>query len=289
MSYLDLITKENFGPYADIPEAVLTEEEKADAFAFLFDLPEVFPSEENIMALLPGHEVDPSVTIAPSEGGKLFAPGYLECENGYCCHPDGYGFSATRVDMPGVTPEMLFYFMQWFPQAPVHYKAWFPGMHVDTVNTAKGHSSWEDLGWGVKIAVLGWGPPITPMTYGIQNPREKDPDFVLCFGGTNAMSAADSDIEGNDLESVTMTMNYFRRKGDGLELRVRNWVDVGYRDGEYVLVESKDPVPQIDRTRLLATHNAWEWTHTARLAPLVYEYAKEHDLLQMGNKPPFLP
>ncbi len=288
MNYIDLITKENFGTYADIPKEELTEDEKANPFSFLFDLPDRLPSEENIRAFLPDNEVDPSMTIAPSEGGKLFAPGYLECENGYCCHPDGYGFSATRIEMPGVTPEMLFYFLKWFPQNPVHYKAWFPGMHKDTVNTERGHNSPEDLGWGIKIAVLGWGTPITPMTFGFKDPREKDPDFILCFGGTNALSAAENGNPGTEVESVSIGMNYFRRKGDGLELRVRNWMDIGYRDGEYFLVKSNDPVPQINRVRMLGCHNAWEWTHMAVIAPEVYKYAKEHDMLDLWEDPPYL-
>lgn len=38
---------------------------------------------------------------------KLLDQGYLPTEKGFCVMPDGSGFAATKVFMPGVTPEMI--------------------------------------------------------------------------------------------------------------------------------------------------------------------------------------
>ncbi len=71
MSYKELITEENFGPYAKIPITSLTEEEKQSTpYSQFFDFPINLPPEETIKALLPDNEVDPSAAILPEECGS---------------------------------------------------------------------------------------------------------------------------------------------------------------------------------------------------------------------------
>lgn len=281
MNYKDLITRDNFGIYADIPSTKLSEEDKnSTPYAKFYDLPVNLPSEENILALLPGKEVDPTITFLPENCNKLFAPGYLECENGYCVRPEGFGFSAIRVDLPEVQPEMIKFWFPWYISNPVHYRSWLPDMHLDIQKEEKGHSAVENLGWGAKRAVLGWGQPVSPQTFGIDNPHEFDPDFVFLLGGSNATYRPESDHHKEDPEGICTMVNYFRRKGSGMELRIRCWLGVGFKDGQYILEDSTDPVPLAERVRWMACHNAWEWSRMATLLPKVYHFAQENNLIK---------
>ncbi len=287
MSYTDLITEENFGVYAKIPSTSLTEEEKKSSpYSEFFEFPINLPPEETIRALLPGNEVDPSVAILPEECDKLFAPGYLECENGYCVLPQGFGFSAVKIDMPDVRPEMLPFMMPWFLD-PVNYKIWLPDMHLESrvfVERNNAHAATENLGWGPKLPLLGAGYMLTPEVVGIPNPKECDPDFVQFFGGASPILPGGADLDAEPEGNLTM-VNYIRRKGEGLEWRVRTWMGVFY-NGEYIVdTPSEDEVPLIDRVRLMACHNAWEWNRMAALLPAIYKFAQENDLGMPGPGP----
>ncbi len=279
MSYKELITVENFGPYAKIPSTTLTEEERQSTpYSQFFDLPINLPSEETIRALLPGNEIDPAIAILPEECAKLFAPGYLECENGYCVLPQGFGFSAVKIDMPEVKPEMLNFWFPWYLSSTVHYKTWLPDMHLEMRMLERGHAATEDLGWGPELPLLGAGTMLTPADFGIDNPTDCDPDFFYFFGGANPIISPDDSLDAVPKSYLTM-INYVRRKGTGLEWRVRTWIGVNYRNGEYILdTPSDDAVPLIDRVRGMACHNAWEWSRMATLLPAIYQFAQENGL-----------
>ncbi len=234
------------------------------------------------MALLPGKEVDQSVAFRPDECGRLFHPGYLDCENGYCLHPDGYGFSAVRIDWPEVTPEMLPFMLGWYGANDVHYKTWLPDMHKSIfMHDPMKHRFFaeEDLGFGTIGVVLGEGRMLTPEILGIEDPVKADPDFVFAFGGTNKTVHGNAGPDGETIGYGT-EYNYFRRKGNGIELRIRTFLNAGYIDGKYVLFDPGDnELPMLERTRLMACHNAWEYTRMGTLLPAVYSYAKENDLI----------
>ncbi len=283
MSYKELITEENFGIYAKIPSTTLTEEERQSTpYSRFFDLPLNLPPEETIRALLPGNEIDPSDAILPEECNKLFAPGYLACENGYCVLPQGFGFSAVKIDMPEVRPEMLGFWFPWILDT-VQYKAWLPDMHLESSVVMKDgnsvHVATENLGWGPKLPLLGAGFQLTPEIVGVPNPTECDPDFINFMGGASPIIEAGASLDSEPEGWLTM-VNYVRRKGDGLEWRVRTWMGVDYENGEYIIdPPDSNAVPLIDRVRMMACHNAWEWNRMAALLPAAYHFAQENGLL----------
>ena len=84
----------------------LTEEERKIDYSDLLlkPLPEVDPKLLAEMDLSP---VDPSRITSIHDRNDILKPGYLEVENGYAKMPDGSGCVATKVEMPGVTPEMV--------------------------------------------------------------------------------------------------------------------------------------------------------------------------------------
>ncbi len=273
MSYTDLITKENFGLYADIRPEPLTDEEKASTkYAQFYDFPITVPSEEKVLSLMPGNEVDLKDSMTPAECCKIFSPDPQPCENGFCVRPEGYGFSAVDVKLPNITMEMFMWFTKWYSSNPVNYKIWFPFFHVDAT---PGQLGIENLGWGDVYIDKFAGPPCTPETFGIANPKELDPDYIMMIGGGGEIL----ELDGSDKEHpVYMTMiNYFRRCGDGIENKVRAWMGMHYKDGEVILDQSDNPVSLYDRTRWMACHNAWEWSRVSTLLPEVFKYAKEID------------
>ncbi len=272
MSKEDLLTKENFGDYADIENVKrpLTEEEIASTkYAKFYDFPITNPTEEQIRALTPGNDIPVEQSLVPAEFSKLFDPSEKLCENGFCVRPEGYGFSAIDVKFPNVTWDMFQWFAQWNTLTPVNYMIWLPRFHV--------HSSpvfaQEDMGWGDIYFDKSAGPMITPKTFGIEDPRELDPDFLMLIGSGQHLTA----VDGSDKDTpIKMTMlNYFRRCGDGIENRIRVWMGIHYIDGEIIHDESKSPVSLYERTRLVACHNAWEWTRCSTLLPELYQYGKE--------------
>ena len=51
--------------------------------------------------------IDPKYALKIEDRNKLFEPGYLDKEVGYCQMPDGSTYVANLTKMPGVTVEMF--------------------------------------------------------------------------------------------------------------------------------------------------------------------------------------
>ena len=62
--------------------------------------------EKNLQAARSG-PVDVSKALKIQDRNRLFEPGYLDTETGYCIMDDGTGFVANLLQMPGVTGEMF--------------------------------------------------------------------------------------------------------------------------------------------------------------------------------------
>ena len=75
--------------------------------------------------------VDSSLALSISDRSKLMEPGYLDVETGYTVMPDGSGFAATLVKMPGVIPEMLDWWFNWHELEGLRYAIWCPVAHTD--------------------------------------------------------------------------------------------------------------------------------------------------------------
>ncbi len=277
MSKSELLTKENFGDYADIEgtKRPLTEEEIASTpYAKFYDYPITYPTEEQLRALLPGNQIPVEQSLTPPEFAKLFDPAEKLCENGYCVRPEGYGFSAIDVIYPHVTWEMFQWFSRWNTMNPVHYMIWLPRFHSISAK----EEAVEDMGWGFINFDKEAGPRIFPQSYGITNPKEKDPDFLMLIGSDQTLTP----VDGSEPPIKMNMVNYFRRCGDGMENRIRVWMDAWYVDGEVEYAKGESATPIEERTRWVACHNAWEWTRAAYLLPDLYAFAKE-----IGDAEPF--
>ena len=108
----------------------LTQEEREKPYARYFhkELAEV-PAED--LARVNAGPVDPALATSIYDRDDLMKPGYLAVETGYTVMPDGSGFAATLVRMPGVTPEMLDWWFNWHPLEGLRYALWCPVAHAD--------------------------------------------------------------------------------------------------------------------------------------------------------------
>jgi hypothetical protein len=103
MSFGDPITMDEI---RSMKRRDLTDAEKVKPYAKYYykDLAEI-PAED--LAKVNAGPVDPAKALPIDKRNDMMKPAYLDVETGYTVMPDGSGFAATLVKMPGVTPEML--------------------------------------------------------------------------------------------------------------------------------------------------------------------------------------
>lgn len=107
----------------------LTEQEKKKSYAKFFDMP--YPEVAAETLALMKEPMDPALALPIQQRNDLLKPGYLEREAGYCVMPDGSGYVASYVKMPGVTLEMLEWWFAWHGMESLRYKIWDPNDHYE--------------------------------------------------------------------------------------------------------------------------------------------------------------
>lgn len=239
----------------------LTDAEKKSPYAPLYDVPVELPEPKIVEAIQVGKQMDPSKALAITDMKKLFAPGYLECENGYCTMPDGIGYSCINVKMPAITPPVFTNFFRYTHSGDLEYKTWMPKMHIQM-----GAFTIEDVGWGPFVAHLQKGIKHSPETLGIDNPKAFDPAFIQFFGG----SSYAIDLLTGERTDFTM-VNYIRQYENGIEFRIRVWYGLWMKDGEAVRMIPEGEVFPVDKVLAMATHNAFEWHRVNTIARQVFE------------------
>lgn len=92
--------------------------------------PEMSPMQEQVQRALM-HGVEASELGFPvAEANQLLEPGYLPLENGFTRLTNGQVFVAVLTKMPGVTSEMIDWWMGWHYMESQRYKLWHPRAHV---------------------------------------------------------------------------------------------------------------------------------------------------------------
>jgi hypothetical protein len=107
----------------------LSEEEKQKPYAKYFYKK---PEEPKPEAFAPFNKpIDVSKALTPENINDLLNPGYLEAEAGWCVLPNGAGYIANHVKMPGVSVDMINWWFAWIGLEPLRYKIWYPKDHYD--------------------------------------------------------------------------------------------------------------------------------------------------------------
>lgn len=219
--------------------------------------------------------VDGSLALMPQDMNKLFDPGYLPCECGYCRLPDGGAMLANLTPMPGVKPEMFDWWFAWHGVAPMRYKIWNRDQHYYclTRNMAQAldssltmpqrywdtvHDIEEDVGMGKEKIIINFRNPAD-----IGFSREKLAEFkgtIVCAGNEH---------------SPTIMVHFLRPTADGCELRTRFWMGYSVINGAPVKILPEGVEFPLEPVKALLTHNIKEFTHLASILPEVYEEFKD--------------
>ena len=261
----------------------ISEAEKKLSYSkyYYMDLP---PIPENKAAVLAAGPCDPKDALPIHDRNRLFEPGYLPIENGYCTMEDGTGFMACLTPMPGVTAEMFDWWMAWHANGPLRYTIWNPYEHKSAVclnygivnNAALSYKEryWdtvhlleEDVGGGafVKLALC------------LRQPKHMGFDAEKI--GTEACSTIVCGNSGSVETGVsTLMLTHFLRPVDGgSELRTRFWFGWQMIAGRPVkFVPDGQTFPK-EIVRGAFNHCAIEFNHLAHILPSVF--AEEHEKL----------
>ena len=260
------------------------EERKIDYSDLLFKpLPEVDPKLLAEMELSP---VNPSRITAIGQRNDILKPGYLEVENGYAKMPDGSGCVATKVEMPGVTPEMIVWWFAWHGIKDLRYRIWCPtehyGIHVlekDLKRRLDTSIPLKERGWGTTDVVtedVGHGPQQMYLTFYSPEDYGYDPELVKNVDAL--INACVSDPE-TGIRLITFS-HCIRKIPGGIEYRSHYWQGYSIDENGKAYAASIPPGGfPMEVMRANALHSLLEYTNLAQILPGLYEkYGKETDL-----------
>ena len=264
----------------------VTQEEKERSIYKYFEqnLGMLKEGPENIQKILRG-PISPDKAITFHERNKLFEPGYLDEEVGWCIMPDGTGYVANCLKMPGVTTEMFDWFFAWHGLEDLRYKIWDPEDHyyarsinrkraLDTDLTIRErlwdttHEILEDTGMGPSRFVIAFKYP-------------GDCGYKAELIGTDACSSLICGRgfgKGNPPFAVpnTFMTHFIREIEGGIELRSRFWMGWDYSDGKEIKV-LPDGMRYPDAAAMtMALHCVKEFSNLATILPSLYAEEKDN-------------
>lgn len=154
----------------------LTEQEKTLPYVKYF-YRDLAPVAEEKLKIRDGAAADPSTAMPVSRISRFLDKdtGYLQ--SGFCVAPDGTGFVANTMFMPGVTKEMFNWWFAWHCVGPdLRYKLWDhddhhyaradkpeyildPNVPMEQKSWGVNHEILEDIGLGVDELVISFKKP----------------------------------------------------------------------------------------------------------------------------------
>lgn len=225
--------------------------------------------------------IDSSLALPISQRSKLMEPGYLPVETGYCLMPDGSGFAATKVFMPGVTTQMIDWWFNWHPLVGLRYAIWCPVAHTGiSAKTPEAHldSSGVDLhvrnigkihypveGFNVKGA--------QKLEIAFKSPQQMGFDMKLFSSGSMSTYAAASVANVFPRMPINIFFHAIREVDGGIEYRSRYWLKYTF-DRKGNIVQSKYPMPKsilLAMARNNCIHSLMEYNNLASILPSLYK------------------
>lgn len=259
----------------------LTEAEKQTEFSELFYKP-MAPVDPKLTEIMQQSPIEASRATSIQNRNDILKPGYLEVENGYCRMPDGSGFVATKVEMPGVTPEMVDWWFAWHGLQDIRYKVWCPtqhyGIHVKKENLKQRlhpDLNYKERNWGttdVATEDVGGGPQemylsfFAPAAYGYDPELIKNADAIISANVTDPKTG---------LGLITFS-HVIRAIPGGIEYRSHYWQ--GYQINERGEAVSASIPPggfPIEMMKSCAFHSLDEYHNLAEILPGLYEKYKD--------------
>lgn len=265
-------------------QPTITEDEKRIDYSDLFfkPLPEV---DLALIEELGTEPVAPDAITQLKDRNDILRPGYLEVENGYAVLPDGTGVVATKVEMPGVTPEMIDWWFAWHGLKDLRYKVWCPTQHYaihvhekDLAHRMDQNLSLKERNWGTTDVVsedVGFGPQLMHLSFKSPVDYGYDPEMINHVDVL--VSAIVSDAKtGHGLVTFSHCV---RQIPGGIEYRSHYWQGMGFdENGKETVVGTPPGGFQAEVLRNTALHSLLEYTNLGIILPRLYsEYKDEAD------------
>ena len=255
------------------PHPPISEEDKKKSY-YKYYLEDMAPVAPEVYEKAAAARLTPEEVLPPHEVNRLFEPGYLPGEVGYCALPDGTAYMANRMFMPGVTPEMFDWWFAWHGLDTLRYKIWDKEDHLyaQTRNVEQAldpNLSYREKLWHTRHDITeAFGPAPKDVVVPFIPPWEMgfDREQFENFPGT-IITMASEDVR-------TTSCHFIRPVEGGVELRTRFWFGWCLKDGKIVRYDEPPLPEQLPRALLL--HNIKEFTNLARLLPRIFPEEKNN-------------
>lgn len=262
----------------------LTAEEEKKTYAKYFhkELAEI-PVEE--LEKVNAGPVDPSRALSIKNRNDLMKPGYIDVETGYTVMPDGSGFAATLVRMPGVTPEMLDWWFNWHPLEGLRYAMWCPVAHIDS--SVKCPEKHRDAS-GVPLKERNYSSTHYPVEgFNVEGADRiridffSPEDFGLDMGMFKEPEISRAYCANVTIDAIRVPFNAFfhavREVEGGVEFRSHYWIwQTIKKGGRPVKVKLPSLHKMMDLARNNCLHSLTEYNNLASFLPQLYQ--------EMGGK-----
>ncbi|MDP3282991.1 MAG: hypothetical protein Q8M56_00990 [Desulfobacterales bacterium] len=223
--------------------------------------------------------IDPERATAIQNRNDLMKSGYLDVETGYTVMPDGSGFAATLVAMPGVTPTMLDWWFNWHPLESLRYALWCPVAHtgIGVMNPSRHRDS-----SGIALKERNYGSAHYPVEgFNVQGADKlrieffSPADFGLDMNLFTEPGISRAYCANVIIDALNVPFNAFfhavRIVKGGIEYRSRYWIGQTMKAGGPVRVKSPLPFKMIDLARNNCLHSLTEYNNLASFLPQLYQ------------------
>ena len=274
----------------------LTAEEEAKPYSKYYHGALATPDTALMAQLRPDKPLDPAEVLLPESMNDLLEPGYLPGETGWCVMPNGAGYVAVNNKMPGVTAEMVDWWMWWHSLEDLRYKIWWPPAHAGISpnderdrkrvldpdpglpDTARWqgvtHHVVENIGGGFDDIYISF---LTPEQFGFDMSRFHKPNVstAVCANGANAPVGSPPFVP----KATAMMCHFVRDIPGGIEYRTRFWL--GYQVVEKRPVCILPPGAKVPWQAPfgLAVHNVQEYSNLRAFLPKIYAEQRDKDPL----------
>lgn len=264
----------------------LTEAKQRRPYAQYYFRPMAEPNPELLQRCT--HRLPAEQVLKPENVQALFAGETERQQLGWSILPDGAGYVAARVEMPGVTPKMIAWWFAWYPLESLRYMLWYPGRHFSA-----------SLSVADRQRLLDPSVPLSQKLAGVthiiqEDSREREdltavpPPFSISFRfpdemgirpewigfpehGCAVLASPPLNEDGSLPDRSRIMLHYARAEGNGVVFCSRFWMG-GYvlRGGQAEYTGVGTPTPADAPSRLLL-HCVREYTNLASFLPELYQ------------------